>query len=146
MYTDNWLKHINTIGNISLSAIYGGDEAIATYACISYIICIIYLIPQGVGDGSQPLMSMYYGEKNTGSLKNIRRLAYCFYAAEQSLLSYILTFIEPILMPVLMLILPPLFGAVQHNTTFYRCNFRTGHILAFPGVPLYHALSACFAH
>ena len=46
--------------NISLviisrfSASYGGEKAIATYACVSYIICIIYLILQGVGDGSQP--------------------------------------------------------------------------------------------
>ena len=171
--------------NISLvtinrfSAIYGGDEAIATYACISYIICIIYLILQGVGDGSQPLMSKYYGEKNTKSLKNINKLAYCFaiflaflgcwvmlilknnigilfgssaevnnniariipiflvsvpfvaiiriatasfYATEQSLLSYILTFTEPILMLILMLILP-LYGGqimVWWSTVFAR--------------------------
>lgn len=30
------------------SAFYGGEKAIATYACVSYIICIIYLILQGV--------------------------------------------------------------------------------------------------
>ena len=53
--------------NISLvfinrfSASYGGEKAIATYACVSYIICIIYLILQGVGDGRQPLMSKYCG-------------------------------------------------------------------------------------
>lgn len=34
------------------SASYGGEKAIATYACISYVICIIYLVLQGVGDGS----------------------------------------------------------------------------------------------
>ena len=51
--------------NISLMIInrfsisYGGEKAIATYACISYIICIVYLVLQGVGDGSQPLMSQY---------------------------------------------------------------------------------------
>ena len=33
-----------------------------------------------------------------------------FYATEKSIFSYVLTFIEPILMLVLMLILPPLFG------------------------------------
>lgn len=55
--------------NISLmlinrfSASYGGEKAIATYACISYIICIIYLILQGVGDGSQPLMSAVMGKR-----------------------------------------------------------------------------------
>ena len=33
-----------------------------------------------------------------------------FYATEKSVLSYILTFIEPVLMLVFMLILPPLLG------------------------------------
>ena len=60
--------------NISLviinrfSASYGGEKAIAAYACISYIICIIYMVLQGVGDGSQPLMSKYYGEKRADDI------------------------------------------------------------------------------
>lgn len=130
-------------------------------------ICIIYLILQGVGDGSQPLISQCYGKKNWDDLKFVRKLAYgfafalsvigciimyvtrgslgmlfgasgevnaeiarimpvfllsvpfvailrittaSFYATEKSTFSYILTFIEPIFMLVLMLILPPLFG------------------------------------
>ena len=60
------------------SASYGGEKAIAIYACISYIICIVYLILQGVGDGSQPLMSRYYGEKETAKLKDIQKMAYTF--------------------------------------------------------------------
>lgn len=149
------------------SASYGGEPAIATYACIAYMICIIYLVFQGVSDGSQPLISQYYGERDFTRLKSIRRLAYSFamllaiigciimyltrgslgllfgasnevntevakiipiflisvpfvaivrvttasfYASEKSALSYVLTFIEPILMLTLMLILPPLFG------------------------------------
>lgn len=61
--------------NISLiiinrfSVSYDGEPAIATYACIAYVICIIYLILQGVGDGSQPLISQCYGEKNWADLK-----------------------------------------------------------------------------
>ena len=172
--------------NISLviinrfSASYGGEKAIATYACISYIICIIYLILQGVGDGSQPLMSKYYGEKRTADLAEVKRMAYTFavmlafvgciimylsrghigtlfgssdavnteiskimpiflvsvpfvaitristagfYATEKAVLSYILTFIEPVLMLVLMLILPPLFGGqimIWWSTVFAR--------------------------
>lgn len=159
--------------NISLviinrfSVSYGGEAAVATYACIAYMICIIYLVFQGVGDGSQPLISQHYGERDVIRLKNIRRLAYgfsmllaivgcivmyltrgslgvlfgassevnieiakiipiflvsvpfvainrvttaSFYATEKSAFSYVLTFIEPFLMLVLMLILPPLFG------------------------------------
>ncbi len=158
--------------NISLiiinrfSIFYGGDQAVAVYACISYIICIVYLIFQGVGDGSQPIISRYYGEKSLVRLKKIRKLAYgcgiilaavscvilygtrdligilfgssaevnaqiggilpiflisvpfvavtrvttaSFYAIEESILSYILTYIEPVLMLLLMLVLPPLF-------------------------------------
>ena len=47
-------------------------------ACIAYVICIIYLILQGVGDGSQPLISQCYGERNWGDLKFVRKLAYGF--------------------------------------------------------------------
>lgn len=64
------------INRFSIS--YGGEPAIATYACIAYIICIIYLILQGVGDGSQPLLSRHYGEKNFDKLKSTRKLAYEF--------------------------------------------------------------------
>lgn len=172
--------------NISLiiinrfSVSYGGDAAIATYACIAYVICIIYLILQGVGDGSQPLISRCYGEKNWNDMKFIRRLAYgfafvlsaigcvvmyltrgslgtlfgasgevnaeiagimpvflvsvpfvailrittaSFYATEKSTFSYILTFIEPLFMLVLMLILPPLYGGqimIWWSTVFAR--------------------------
>lgn len=159
--------------NISLiiinrfSIVYGGEPAVATYACIAYVICIVYLILQGVGDGSQPLLSQHYGEKNFDKLKSTRTLAYgfalflsvigciimfltreslgvlfgaskevnteiakimpvflisvpfvavlrittaSFYATEKSMFSYVLTFIEPLFMLVLMLILPPFFG------------------------------------
>lgn len=172
--------------NISLIIInrfsihYGGDEAVAVYACIAYIICIIYLILQGVGDGSQPLFSRYYGEGNREKMKKMRRYAYgfamqlalagCvvmfavrgsvgnmfgssrevnqeiakimpvflvsvpfvavsrittayFYATEKTGMSYVLTFMEPALMLVLMLILPPLLGGqimIWWSTVFAR--------------------------
>ena len=164
---------LTLVPNISLviinrfSVSYGGQEAIATYACISYIICIVYLLLQGVGDGSQPLMSQFYGAGEEKSLKQTKTLAYefsmvlavisailiyllrgkigllfgssaevnagvikvmpiflvsvpfdaitrvstaAFYATEKNVLSYVLTFIEPIIMLVLMLMLPPVFG------------------------------------
>lgn len=172
--------------NISLviinrfSIFYGGERAIAIYACIAYIICIIYLILQGVGDGSQPLISRHYGERDFKKLRNVRKLSYgfsmmlsaigcivmfatkgslgilfgasnevnveianimpvflvsvpfvavnrittaSFYATEKSVFSYILTFIEPLFMLILMLILPPLFGGqimIWWSTVFAR--------------------------
>ena len=60
------------------SVFYGGEEAIASYACISYVIVIVYLILQGVGDGSQPLISKYYGEGKTQDLKYIQKIALIF--------------------------------------------------------------------
>lgn len=39
---------------------------------------IINLILQGVGDGSQPLMSKYYGEKRTNDLTEAKHMAYTF--------------------------------------------------------------------
>ena len=166
------------INRFSIS--YGGEQAIATYACIAYIICIIYLILQGVGDGCQPLISKYYGERDFKKLRDVRKSAYVFsmllsvvgciamyitrgslgtlfgasaevnaeiakimpvflvsvpfvavsrittssfYATKRNTFSYILTFIEPLFMLVLMLILPPLFGGqimIWWSTVFAR--------------------------
>ena len=122
---------------------------------------------QGIGDGSQPLISRFYGEDNHRQLRSTQGLAYgfslllafasClilyvsrsqigilfgtsvevnqevsailpiflvsvpfvaisristsgFYASQRIVLYYLLIFIEPVLMLVFMLILPPLFG------------------------------------
>lgn len=138
------------------------------------------MILQGVGDGSQPLLSKHYGEKDFDSLKSTRKMAYgfaiflsligcsilyltkgslgalfgasdfvnteiakimpvflvsvpfvailrittaSFYATEKSAFSYVLTFIEPLFMLMLMLILPPLFGGqvmIWWSTVFAR--------------------------
>ena len=55
---------------------YGGSEGVACYACIAYVITIMYLILQGVGDGSQPLMSRFYGEDNKKKVRITRTMAY----------------------------------------------------------------------
>lgn len=56
--------------------LYGDECAVAVYGCIGYIISIIYLLLQGVGDGSQPLISNYYGEKDADAVKKMLGLAY----------------------------------------------------------------------
>lgn len=58
------------------SMVYGGEQAVACYACISYMVTILYYFMQGVGDGSQPLMSQYFGEGDWFAVKRIRRYAY----------------------------------------------------------------------
>lgn len=56
--------------------LYGGEQAVAVYGCIGYITSILYLLLQGVGDGSQPLISQYYGEDDQSSVRATRKLAY----------------------------------------------------------------------
>lgn len=57
---------------------YGGDEAVASYAIVSYVVSFILLLMQGVGDGSQPLMSYYLGHKEYDNVVKVRNLAYKF--------------------------------------------------------------------
>ena len=56
--------------------LYGDERSVAVYGCIGYITSIIYLLLQGVGDGSQPLISRFYGEKDAAGVKRTRNLAY----------------------------------------------------------------------
>ena len=56
--------------------LYGNEQAVAIYGCIGYIISIIYLLLQGVGDGGQPLISRYYGEGDHSAVKHTLKLAY----------------------------------------------------------------------
>jgi len=56
--------------------LYGNEQSVAVYGCIGYILAILYLLLQGVGDGSQPLISQYYGEQNQPAAKHTLTLAY----------------------------------------------------------------------
>lgn len=56
--------------------IYGDEQSVAIYSCISYITAIIYLLLQGVGDGCQPLISLYYSEQKDEDVIQTRRIAY----------------------------------------------------------------------
>ena len=61
--------------------LYGDEQAVAVYGCIGYITAILYLLLQGVGDGSQPLISQYYGKDDRSSVQAVRKLAYLTAAA-----------------------------------------------------------------
>lgn len=56
--------------------IYGNEQSVAIYSCISYITAIIYMLLQGVGDGCQPLISLHYGEGKDADVRQTRRTAY----------------------------------------------------------------------
>lgn len=58
--------------------LYGGTGAVACYAVICYVVYIVQMLLQGVGDGSQPLISSYYGIGNSDAVKKLRHMAYLF--------------------------------------------------------------------
>lgn len=55
---------------------YGTEQSVAVYGCIGYVVWIVYLLLQGVGDGAQPLMSHYYGKKDARRTSLILNLSY----------------------------------------------------------------------
>lgn len=55
---------------------FGGEEAVAAYAVISYIVFPIQSLLQGVGDGLQPLMSYYVGAQQGKELDRLKKYAY----------------------------------------------------------------------
>ena len=50
---------------------YGGDDALAVFSLLSYVLASVQLLLQGVGDGIQPLLSFSYG---AGQREEIRFL------------------------------------------------------------------------
>ncbi len=61
--------------NVNLSA-YGGETALAAYAVVSYTACVIQMLIQGVGDGSQPLISKHYGAGDADGVRRFRNTNY----------------------------------------------------------------------
>lgn len=55
---------------------WGGEQALAAYGCIGYLLVIVLLLLQGLGDGCQPLISWYYGDGDRHRMLQARRLAY----------------------------------------------------------------------
>ncbi len=63
-----------TIIFMNLQALkYGGEEAVSAYAVLAYIISFMELLVQGIGDGSQPLLSLSEGRGDRKTLKTYAR-------------------------------------------------------------------------
>lgn len=60
------------------ASVYGGEAAVAAYAVVSYVVAIVQLLLQGIGDGSQPLMSFYLGIGKPELAGKVRNMAYIF--------------------------------------------------------------------
>ena len=52
---------------------YIGEEALVSYTIISYVNSIVIMSMAGVAQGSQPLISYYYGQKNEDNCKKLLR-------------------------------------------------------------------------
>ena len=89
------------VTNINACAV-GGEPAVAAYAVISYVAIIVQMMIQGVGDGSQPLISRFCGAGDYDAVKRIRRTNYAvtfaLLACSASLLwcSSVIKFLRPL--------------------------------------------------
>lgn len=70
------LPEVTTVvNNVSLSY-YGGETALAAYAAIAYVAFFVQIMIQSVGDGSQPLISVYRGAGNRDAVRRLRNTNY----------------------------------------------------------------------
>ena len=56
--------------------VYGGPGAVACYAVVAYVTYIVMMLMQGIGDGSQPLISQAFGNGHRKMMVDLRRKAY----------------------------------------------------------------------
>lgn len=54
---------------------YGGDLALAAYAVISYIVFPAQSLLNGIGDGTQPLVSFFHGSEKLEEVEEVRGIA-----------------------------------------------------------------------
>ncbi|MBR5598065.1 MAG: multidrug transporter MatE [Lachnospiraceae bacterium] len=61
---------------VNLNAVtYGGEFAVTCYAPISYITYTVMLLLQGISDGCQPLVSMFYGKGEGDEARKVYRMS-----------------------------------------------------------------------
>lgn len=56
---------------------YGGSEGMAVYAVIKYLINFMFALFDGVTGAIQPMLGIYYGEKEADNLRYTVRYAFC---------------------------------------------------------------------
>ncbi|WP_310603945.1 MATE family efflux transporter [Anaerosporobacter sp.] len=91
---------------------YGGEEAVACYAVISYIVFPVYSMLTGIGDGSQPLISFYSGAGDQKRLQEVKKIAYSFIVMLSTLL-----FVAVLLVKVY---LPKWFGISSQAAMYFN--------------------------
>jgi putative MATE family efflux protein len=98
-----------TIVIINWQAIaYGGTTAVAAYAVVSYILSTCQLLLQGIGDGSQPLISYHYGANHDKEVHTFRKWT--------NVTSLIIGFTLMVAMILFTKEIPIIFGVSQKTT------------------------------
>lgn len=90
-----------TIIFMNLQALnYGGEEAVSAYAVLAYIISFMELLVQGIGDGSQPLLSLSQGSNDKKALKSYSRWTF-FLGISFGIAGAVIFFLTRNLLPIL---------------------------------------------
>ncbi len=125
-----------------LLAVYGGDEGIAIYGILKYLINFLFALFDGVSGSMQPMLGIYYGEREE---ENVRETAHIgmTYMMGFAIVMSILTFFGGQLLLILFNVTDPdmaqntigafrvlsLYWPVVAFTTFfntfYRCTGRS---------------------
>lgn len=86
-------------------SLFGGSFAVTCFAVISYITTIVLLVMQGIGDGSQPLFSLYFGKGEIKTIHTLRKMGLVF--------SFIVVILVSIALYILRYDIPILFGSSE---------------------------------
>ncbi len=71
---------------------YGGDAVVACYAVIAYIAMPVQSMLAGIGDGTQPLLSYYYGANEPEKIQSVKKISYTLVGIG-SLLAMVITIV-----------------------------------------------------
>lgn len=114
---------------------YGGNIAVAAYAVLSYVISTAQLLVQGVGEGTQPLISYYKGAKRLDVIHHIRK--------KTIVLAVLLSFGIGGLTIAIKAIIPTIFGASPEASILIADSLPI-FAAAFPLIAISRATSAYF--
>lgn len=96
--------------------VYGGNIAIAAFAAVSYIITIAQLLIQGIGEGSQPIISFQHGSNNQEAVRKLRRWTYT--------LAILVGLVSAIGIILLRTLIPKFFGLSAEATNIFHVSLR----------------------
>ena len=126
------LPEVSTVvNNISLSY-YGGETALAAYAVIAYVAFFVQIMIQSVGDGSQPLISVYRGAGDADAVRRLRNTNY--------LVAIAFGFVGLGIMFAVRNAIPLLFGASDIVKPVIVCAAGVLHLLHLLRLHAYHHL------